>query len=225
MLTIAAAVAVAGVPEATYGIGQQMKENAEALKHYSHKRRTEIEVKGKSRGARVDLVRYVNGKMETVPLETLARPAESSRGRGLRGGMIQKKIESKKEEMKNEVEHLKSLLQDYSPGSDSMRAVLKKASISRTGSEPNADLKFVETGVKRSSDSFTLIWSVVNHRPVQIEIRTDLDEKPVRITINYSTLPDGPYYAAHTIVFSPKKDITIAMDAYDYTRSEVASNK
>ena len=164
MLTIAAAVAVAGVPEATYGIGQQMKENAEALKHYSHKRRTEIEVKGNSRGTRVDLARYVNGKMETVPLETPARPAESSRGRGLRGGMIQRKIESKKEEMKNEVEHLKSLLQNYSPGSDSMRAVLEKASISRTGSEPNADLKFVETGVKRPSDSFTLIWSVVSHR-------------------------------------------------------------
>src|SRR6516225_8176410 len=40
------------------GIGQKMKENAEELRQYSFKRRTEITIKGQSRGPRVDQVRY-----------------------------------------------------------------------------------------------------------------------------------------------------------------------
>jgi hypothetical protein len=88
---------------------------------------------------------------------------------------MEKKVESKKEEMKEEVEHLKSLLQKYSPGSDSMHATLEKAAISRTGPEQNADVKIVAAGAKKPSDSFTLIWSVANHRHAQIEIRADVD--------------------------------------------------
>jgi hypothetical protein len=224
LLALAAVAAAQTVPGAKPAIGQKMKQNAEALKHYTYKRRTEIEVKGKSRGTRVDLVRYVDGKMETVPLETPSRPAQSSRGGGLRGRMVQKKIASKKEKMKEDVERLKSLLRSYSPGSDSMRAVLEKAVISRTGPEPNADIKVVTTGLAKPSDSFTLIWSVTNHRPAQIEIGADLDGKPVRITVEFAALPDGTFYAAHTVVSTPKKDINITMDTFDYTPSSGASS-
>jgi hypothetical protein len=129
---------------------------------------------------------------------------------------MEKKVESKKEEMKEEVEHLKSLLQKYSPGSDSMHATLEKAAISRTGPEQNADVKIVAAGAKKPSDSFTLIWSVANHRPAQIEIRADVDGKPIRITMDYAALPDGPLYAAHTVLSDPKKDLNVNIDTFDY---------
>ncbi|HEY1949599.1 MAG TPA: hypothetical protein VGG97_21495 [Bryobacteraceae bacterium] len=132
---------------------------------------------------------------------------------------MEKKIESKKEEMKEEVEHLKSLLQNYSPGSDSMRAALEKAVISRTGPEQNADVKIAAAGPMKPSDSFTLIWSVANHRPAHIEIRADVDGKPVRITTDYAALPDGPFYAAHTVLSDPKKDLNVNIDTFDYTSS------
>jgi hypothetical protein len=69
ILLAAAAMATAQTPDSA-GIGRDMKQNVEALKRYSYKRRTEITVKDRSLGARVDLVRYVDGKMETVPIET-----------------------------------------------------------------------------------------------------------------------------------------------------------
>ena len=75
------------------------------LKRYSYKRRTEIKTKDKS-FARLDLVRYVDGKMETIPLETPTRPDQSARPRGLRGKIAEKKIEQKKDEMKQEREQL-----------------------------------------------------------------------------------------------------------------------
>jgi hypothetical protein len=222
LLAFALISAAQPAPEIGPGIGQTMRQNAEALKHYSYKRRTEVEIKGQSRGARVDLVRYVDGKMETVPLETPARPNQAMQAHGLRGRMMKKKIESKKEEIKEEVERLRSLLQNYSPGSDSMRNLLEKATISRTGPDPNADLKVTATGLAKPSDSFTLTWSVANHRPERIEIRAELDDKPVQITSDYAALPNGPYYAAHTTLSAPKKDLNINIDTFDYAPSDVA---
>jgi len=220
ILLSAVALAVAQTTPAALGIGQIMKQNADALKQYSYKRRIEIQVKGKSRGARVDLVRYIDGKMETIPLETPARPDQSGRRRGLHGKIVEKKIEQKKEEMKKEREELEQLLHSYvTPGSDSMRAMLEKAAISRTGPAADADVKIVATGIVKPSDSFTLVWSVANHRPVSIDIRALHDGKPVQLTLEYAAVKGGPFYAAHTVISAPKKDMVIRIDSFDYSIS------
>ena len=213
--------AVAGAQEAAPGFGQRMKQNAEDLKQYSYKRRMQIMVKDRST-TRVDLIRYVDGKMETVPLETPQRGDGQAGGRGLRGRRMGKKLEKKKEEMKEEVEELTSLLQRYSPGSDSMHSALEKATISRAGSGPNADVKVEAKGIIESNDSFSLVWSVANRRPTNIDIHASLNGKPVRVAIDYASLPDGPFYAAHTVVSAPGKDLTVNIDTFDYMRSAVA---
>src|SRR6516225_6121625 len=144
------------------GIGPRMKQNAEDLQQYSFKRRTEITIKGQSRGPRVDQVRNVDGRMETTPLETPQRGAEPAHARGPLREMI---VRKKAEEMKEDVEKLTSLLRRYaSLGSESMRDVLEKATISRTGPEPQADVQVVAKGVLEPSDSFTFLWSVANRR-------------------------------------------------------------
>jgi hypothetical protein len=80
ILFLAAITASAQAPNGL-GIGQAMKQNAEELKHYSYKRRTEIKAKDRA-FARVDWVRYVDGKMETIPIETPQRPSPSATPRG-----------------------------------------------------------------------------------------------------------------------------------------------
>ncbi|SRR6266545_5041555 len=218
LITIAAVAAGQTASETGPAFGQRIKHNSEDLKQYSYKRRTEITVKGRSR-ARVELVRYVDGKMHTVPLEAPQHRPEQPHGYGLRGRMMQKRVEKKKEEMKEEVAALTSLLQRYSPGSDSMRSALQKAAISRTASGPDADVKLEARGMVNPNDSFSLVWSVVDSRPAKIEIRTELDNKPVQVGIEYASLPEGPFYAAHTVVSAPKKDLRVSIDTFDYTHS------
>jgi hypothetical protein len=216
ILLMTTALGAAQTPPAL-GIGQDMKQNSEELKHYSYTRRTEIQIKDKSLGARVDLVRYLNGKMETIPIETPARPDQSGDRRGLRGRIVEKKMEQKKDEMKEERERLEGLLHSYlSPGTDSMRAMLEEAAISRMGPGPDADIKIVAKGIVKPSDSFTLVWSVVNRRPVSIDIRAELDGKPVQLTLEYDNLKGGPFYAAHTVIAMPKKETVIRIDTFDY---------
>src|SRR3954471_7586222 len=86
-------VAAQGLTANEFGIGQSMKHNSDVLQHYTYKRRTEITLKGESRGERIDLIRTVDGRKETIPLETTGRTGEARSRRGLRGKIVERKIE------------------------------------------------------------------------------------------------------------------------------------
>lgn len=224
---LALALAMAAVaqtsPANRLGIAERMKQNGEALQHYTYKRRTEIIKKGEPRGARVDLIRYVNGHKETIPLETPERADRPPGGRGLRRKIVERKMEKKKEEMKAEMERLKGLMDSYlSPGSHAMAALLGKAQISRTGSGPDADIRLTVAGLNRPADSLTMVWSVVKRHPVKIEIRTDDSGKPVQLDIDYSTLPGGAFYPARIVISAPKKNLTLTITTFDYVLSPEA---
>jgi len=154
--------------------------------------------------------------MEAVPLESPA-PAEMPHGRGLRGRMMQKKVEEKKEEMQEVKQRMAALMQQYTE-SDALRNALSKAAISREGSGPDASVKVEAKGIVNPGDSFMLVWSVANRRPASIEIHASLDGKPVEISRQYASLPDGAFYAARTVLSAPKKDLKVTIDTYDYTR-------
>ena len=196
---------------------QRLGQNADALKHYSYKRRTTIVVKGQQRGSRLDLVRYVDGKKETVALETPPRRAAPAR-RGLRGKIIENKIEKKKQEMNEELQQLRDMMAQYrDPGSDSMRKLFENAAVSRAGSGADAEVHIVAHGLSKPSDSFTLVWSVANRRPDNVEIKGEFKGKPVSIRTKYAALPDGPFYPAQTVIALPGKGLTINIDQFDYT--------
>ncbi len=194
--------------------GQGFKENAQKLQQYGYKRRMDITVKGHS-SERVESVHYVNGKMETVPIETPQRQGGQVQGRGLRGMMVRKKVEKKKEEMKKEVAELRELLSQYTSGSPSMRAALEKANISHE----NGNVKIEAKGVVQPADSFTMVWNAGAHRPERMEIHTILDKKPVQMMVEYASLRDGPFYPAHTVLSAPAKDLTVSIETFDYSRS------
>jgi hypothetical protein len=196
---------------------EKLRENNEKLQQYTYKRRLEITIKDHTIH-REELVHYVDGKIETVPLETPQGTARQSQAPGLRGVMIRKKIQKKKEEAKKEVEQLRELLKQYSPGSPSFRKALEKAVVSRT----DAAIKVEAKGVVQPADSFTLTWSVADQRPQRIEIRSALDKKPVQMTIDYASLPDGPFYPARTVLVVPKKDLTVSIESLDFSRSSEA---
>ena len=201
-------------PDSGAAIGRKWKQNADALREYSHQRRTEIRVKGEVKGTRVELIRYVDGEKETVPLETPAQSAGPARGGGLRGRMVQKK----REQMRDEIGRLRQLLESYTAPQSGMRDLLGKAAISRTGSGDDAAIQVVGQGVVTPSDSVILTWSVVHQRPEKIEVRSELDGKPVTVTVDYAQLPNGPFYAARAVISAPKNDLVLNIEEFDYAR-------
>jgi hypothetical protein len=201
-------------------IGQRMKHNSEVLQHYAYKRCAQITLKGEPRGERVDLVRTVEGHKEMIPLEPQERTTEVGSRRGLRGKIVERKIEKKKEEMSAEMERLKELMNSYlAPGANSVGSILHNAKVSRIGSGADANIQLIATGLKRPSDSFTVIWSRAHNRPVSVEIRADVDGKPVQLNVQYANLPDGTFYPARTVITVPKKNIALTITTFDYALS------
>src|SRR3954449_8816815 len=78
------------------------KANAQALRQYGWKSRTEIKLKGESKNVKLEQVRYdADGKLQKTPIGAppAAAPAPPQGGRGGRGGRVKGKvIENKKEE-------------------------------------------------------------------------------------------------------------------------------
>jgi len=221
LLALAIAVDLLARGQAASGLDvwKKLKANGETLKQYSYKRRTEVTLKGELRGARVDLVRYVNGRKETIPLEAPVRNSASRDARGIRGKIVERKVKEKREELKAEVEKLQELMSSYlSPDSEAMVALLRDGSVSRAGSGADADLVFTAAGFKRPSDTFKVVWNVAKHQPLRIEIRVQADGRPVQLNIDYSTLPDGTFYPARTVIHAPKKELVLTVTTFDYSR-------
>src|SRR5437868_5656313 len=79
---------------------ESQKANAQTLRQYSWKSRTEIKLKGESKNVKLEQVRYdADGKVQKTPIGTppAAAPASPQGGRG--GRMKAKGIENKKEEV------------------------------------------------------------------------------------------------------------------------------
>jgi len=195
------------------GIVAKLKSNAEALQHYAYRRRTSITTKDKSR-TRLELVRYVDGKMETVPLDSPDNAARSGGGRGRRRGMLGQNGGQKREEMREQVEQLNTMFRSYT-APEGLQPMFAKAVVSREGTPPNIVIRASATGVVQPSDSVTWLWSVEHQRPNKIEIQTELDGKPVSMTVEFAEVANGPFYPAHVTIVEPKKDITVNIDQYD----------
>jgi len=183
-----------------------LRANQDALQAYTHKRRTEVTIKGHTR-SRVDEVRHIEGETRVTPVETA--PATSGRRAG---PLARKRIEKKAKGMREDAQRLTSLLQQYlRPAS----GLLTKARLERDG----AAARIVAEGLVRPKDSFTLVFDAEARQPRSISIRTDLDGKPVTMDVAFARLPeDGPFYPATATIAHPKKDLKVRVENFDYAK-------
>src|SRR3954470_4379518 len=98
---------------------ESQKANAQALRQYSWKSRTEIKLKGESKNVKVEQVRYdVNGKLQKTPIDgppsAAAVPAAAPARGGHGGGRLKSKVvENKKEEFGEMMQELGQLVASY----------------------------------------------------------------------------------------------------------------
>jgi hypothetical protein len=189
-------------------IGAWLQSNQDALQAYTHKRRTEITIKGRTR-SRLDEIRYLEGETHVTPLE----PAGANPRPRLRTGPVaRKRVEKKAKQMREDAQQLTALLQQYLRPAP---ALLEKAHIERNGTSA----KLTAQDVVRPKDSFTLTFDPGARQPQTISIRTDLDGKPVTMDVSFARLPDGgPFYPAVATIAQPKTELRIRVENFDYTK-------
>src|SRR3954451_11743925 len=99
-LVVLSSAAVVAQDKVQPSFAESQKANAQALRQYNWKSRTEIKLKGESKNVKLEQVRYgADGKLQKTPIGAPPAAAPPAQGGGGRGGRLKAKvIENKKEE-------------------------------------------------------------------------------------------------------------------------------
>jgi hypothetical protein len=197
---------------------ESQKANAQALRQYSWKSRTEIKLKGESKNVKLEQVRYdLNGKLQKTPIGSppQAAPAPAPGGRG---GRIKKKvIESKKEEFGEMMQGLGQLVASYGQlPPEKMQAFAANATKGQGEGAMQGTARIQGLNVLQQGDSMTMWIDPASQMIRRVEIQTIYDKKPATLIAEYRSVPNGPTYVARSVLTYPEKNVELTVDNYDY---------
>jgi len=194
---------------------QAQQQNAEALRQYTWKSRTEIRKGGDIKNVRLALVRYDRyGALQKTQISST--PQQQLPTRGLRGLIAQKK----KEDFIETLDGLAAVAEAYAEiPADAMRRFLSTASFTPEFGSTQKLLRISGSNVLKPGDSMTLWIDATTRNQRRVEIRTNLDRKPVRIVSEFADLSAGPTYMAHSVVDYPAEGVTLITENFDYERA------
>lgn len=193
---------------------QAQQQNAQALKQYTWKSRTEIQRDGDTRNVQLALHRYdMYGTLQKTPISST--PQQQMPSRGLRRLIAEKKKENFMETM----DSLSRLARSYSEiPADAMQRFMATATITPDVSLQQKLFRIRGGNVLQPGDSMTVWVDAVTHKQRRIEIQTSLERKPVMIVSNFQDLPAGPTYMARSVIEYPSEELRLITENFDYER-------
>jgi hypothetical protein len=192
-----------------------MAANAQHLRQYTFKQRTEMYHKGELKNARVEEVHYsASGERVSIPLdEQKTEPDAPRRGPGHR--IVAKKMAEKKDEIKDYVNRLMSLTSRYLTSDPAkLQAALANAEMTTGGGSTQVRLRM--RNYVKAGDTMTMSFDSATKRPTRTEVNTSLDGAPVAIVLAFDHIHEGPSYPVRTVVKSDEKQLEIRLLTYDY---------
>lgn len=193
---------------------QAQQQNAQALRQYTWKSRTEIQKSGETKNVRLALVRYDSyGTLQETTISS--GPQQQLPTRGIRGLIAQKK----KENFMETLDGLGTLAKSYGElRPDQLQRFMATAMVTPEMSSQQKLVRISGSNVLRPGDSMTLWVDAVTRRQRKVEIQTMLERKPVRIVSDFEALPNGPVYMARSVVDYPGEELTLITDNFAHQR-------
>jgi len=183
-----------------------LAKNQEALRMYTWQETTEISLKGEVKSRTQNACSYgpdgtVQKKLTSTP------PAKKDAPRGLKGKIVENKVDDMKEYM----ESTGNLIKLYVPPDPAkMQAAMQagKGALSNP-SAGKAVLTFTDYALP--GDKFSLTFDTTGKKIGAVNVNTYLD-KPgdsVTLAVNFTSLPEGPNYLASTMLDATAKKIQV----------------
>ena len=190
---------------------QAQKQNAQALRQYTWKSRSQVRKDGDVKSTKLFLTRYApDGTQVQVLLEEDSAKLPKF---GLRG-MIAKK---KKEEAAELIEALQKLAKSYGELPPAkMQEFMGRATATLETNTPQPLLRLEASNVLQANDSMTVWVDANTRRQRRIEINSSYDAKPVRIVSEFKDLPGGPTYMARSVVDYTSEKLTLTVENFDH---------
>ena len=215
LLAIVLFASGAGAQQQVTALITAMAANANQLRQYTFKQRTETYHKGELKNTKLDEIHYsASGERVSIPLgEQKAEPEAPRRGPGHR--VIAKKIQEEKEKMKDYVERLVSLTGRYvAPDPARLQAAIPNAEVITGGG--GSEVRIRMRDYVRPGDSMIMSFDAATKRPTKTEVNTSLDDSVVNIILAFDQIREGPSYLGRTVITSGAKELQIRVLTYDY---------
>jgi hypothetical protein len=206
--------AVAFPAQMDHNFAQAQQQNAQALRQYTWKSRTELRKGGETRNVQLALMRYDSyGTLQKTPISST--PQQQLPTRGLRGLIAQKK----KENFMETLDSLSALAKSYGELSpDTMQRFVATAIVTPEMGQQQKLFRISGSNLLQPGDSMIVWVDAVKRQQRRVEIQTTLDRKPVRIVSDFRDLPMGPTYMANSVVDYPSEGLTLITENFDYER-------
>jgi hypothetical protein len=193
---------------------KSLAENQKALRQYAWTESTQLSLKGEVKNTKVEQCQYgPDGKVQKT---LLSAPPEKKEMRGLK----KRAVEKKTGEMKDYMEEVVALIQQYVPPQPELikaNAADGNASMSPQGAGA-IQLQFKDFVKKGDVVTFTLDTAAKAIRKVQVDTFMDKEEEKVALAVDYKTLPDGINYAAKKNLDVTAKKIVVSITTSNYLK-------
>ena len=192
---------------------QSRQQNAEALKQYTWKSKTEIQKGGETKNIQVNLLRYeADGTLQKTQLSSTQQKLPTH---GIRGLIARKK----KEDFMEMLESLGALAKSYSElPSNEMQRFMATATVTPEISQQQKLFRINGGNVLQPGDSMTLWVDAATRKLRRVEVQTTLEKKQVRVVSDFQDLPTGPTYMARSVVDYPSEEIILITENFEYER-------
>jgi hypothetical protein len=194
---------------------QAVAQNQQALRQYTWTETTQMVFKGETKSTKQSQCQYgPDGKVQKTAIGGDAPPAEKKRG--LKGRVIEKK----KDEMKDYMERVASLIKRYVPPEGSQMQESFQSGKAALKPADGGILTIVFADYAKPGDSVALAFDAAAKKVRGYDVKTYLDapEDVVALKVVFDSLPDGTNHVAQSVLDATAKQIQIRTTNSGYNK-------
>ena len=219
----AAAVLVASLPvigqaggelqQKLAALKQSTAENQQKLHKYEWTETTQLTLKGDAKPPSLSMCQYgPDGKVQKTPMS--APPPPPSGGR-----FKQKVIAKKKEEMKDYMGQVKTLLAMYvPPDPQRMQQAFQAGKVSLNATAGSGLAAVVFKDYAQPGDQMTISFNTSEKKISSLNVNTYMDEPKdtVTLAVQFASLPDGTNYVQQSVLNATAKKLQVTTTNSNY---------
>ncbi len=194
-------------------VKQSIADNQKKLHRYQWRETTQLALKGDDKPPTQALCQYgPDGKVQKTAIG--APPPPPSGGR-----VKQRVIAKKKEEMKDYMGQVKSLLGMYvPPDPDRMQQALQSGKVSLIPNPSSGVTKIAFKDYAQSGDQMTISFDTATKKVTSVKVNTYMDDPKdaVTLTVHFASLPDGTNYVQQSVLNATAKKLVVTTTNSDY---------
>lgn len=196
-------------------VKQSVAENQKKLHRYQWRETTQLTLKGDAKPPSQSICQYgPDGKVQKTPIGPPPAPPNGGR-------VKQKVIAKKKEEMKDYMGQVKSVLGMYvPPDPERMQQAFQSGKVSLNPNASPGVTQIVFKDYAQPGDQMTLSFDTAANKITSVKVNTYMDDPKdvVTLGVHFASLPDRTNYVHQTVLNATAKKLVVTTTNSDYRR-------